>query len=240
MALTRISTLIKKELASYFNSPVAYICITVFLVTTNWLFFRFFFVENQAEMRYFFGVLPWIYLFFVPALTMRLWAEEKRAGTFEVLLTLPVKDYELVLGKFGASFLFLSLVLGLTFTIPATVAYLGNPDWGPIIGGYLGLLLVGGVYLSIGSFASSLTKNQIIAFILGVVFPFILLMLGDNLFLFSLPASLVPLFKYLGLGSHFESITKGVIDSRDIVYYCSLIFFFLYINIRSLESRYWK
>jgi ABC-2 type transport system permease protein len=235
-----IYTLFKRELKGYFNSAIAYICITVFLVTVNWMFFRVFFFEGQAHLRNFFSLIPWVFLFFVPAVTMRLWAEEKKSGTFEVLMTLPVKDYEVVLGKYLASYLFLLITLALTGGIPITLAYLGNPDWGPVIGGYLGLLLMGGVYLAIGIFCSSLTQNQIVAFIVSVACSFILFILGENLVLFAVADFLVPFFQYLGLNRHFASIARGVIDSRDIIYYVSVITFFLYLNIRSLESRKWR
>jgi len=230
----------KKEFKTYFNTPIAYIIITVFLLITNWLFFKGFFLVNQATMRTFFGSMPWIFLFFVPAITMRLWAEEKRSGAFELLMTLPLRDIEVVLGKFFASLLFLMITILLTFSLPFTVSYLGEPDMGPIIGGYLGVIFLGAAYLAIGSFISSLTKNQIIAFILSIAVCFALFIVGENLVLMNLPAFLVPFFEYLGLGSHFTSISRGVIDSRDIIYYLSIVVFFLYLNIRSVESRKWK
>lgn len=227
----------KREFRSYFNSPIAYIYIITFLILSGWLFFRPFFLFNQADMRPFFDILPWIYLFFIPVITMRLWAEEKKLGTIEILMTLPVKDHEVVLGKFLASFLFLSVVVVLTFPIPLTVSLLGNADMGPIIGGYLGSLLMGAAYIAIGLFVSSLTENQIIAFIIGVSVIFAFLIIGTDMVLLTLPYNLVPLFSYLGLGTHFESIGRGVIDSRDIVYYLSVIGLFLFLNVRYIESR---
>jgi len=238
--MRNILTIMRRELKGYFNSPIAYICITVFLVLVNWLFFRVFFVEGQASLRSFFALIPWVFLFFIPAVTMRLWAEEMRQGTFEVLMTLPVKDYEAVLGKYLAGLVFLLITLGFTFTVPLTVAYLGKPDWGPIWGGYLGLLLMGAAFLAIGAFASCLTVNQIVAFILGIAISFALFILGENIVLFALPDFLVPVAEFLGLSSHFQSISRGVVDSRDILYYLSLIGFFLYLNVRTLESRKWR
>jgi ABC-2 type transport system permease protein len=235
-----IYAIFKRELKGYFNSAIAYICITVFLVLVNWLFFRVFFFEGQAHLRNFFSLVPWVFLFFIPAITMRLWAEEKKLGTFEILMTLPVRDYEVVLGKFLASYLFLLITLILTFGIPASVAYLGDPDWGPVIGGYLGLLLMGGVYLAVGLFCSSLTLNQIVAFIISVTLSFALFIMGENIVLFALPDWLVAPVEYLSLNTHFASISRGVIDSRDVIYYLSAIFFFLYLNVRSLESRKWR
>jgi ABC-2 type transport system permease protein len=230
----------KKELKSYFNSPIAYIYITVFLVLSSWLFFHGFFIINQATMREFFQILPWLFLFFIPAVTMRLWAEERRGGTIEILMTLPIKDYEVVLGKYLASLTLVVLTLFLSFPFPLTVSLLGEPDFGPIICGYLGAALMGGAYLSIGIFTSSLTRNQIVAFIIGVTFCFALLIVGEDFVLFTLPSKLVPLFKYLGLGTHYQSIGRGVIDSRDLLYYFSVIFFFLYLNLRSVEIMRWR
>jgi ABC-2 type transport system permease protein len=189
----------KKEFRSYFSSPIAYIFITSFLAFSGWLFLRTFFLENTASMRNFFGLLPWLLLIFVPAVTMRLWAEERKLGTLELLLTLPVKDYQLVIGKFLASFAFLSLTLVLSFSLALIVAGMGDPDPGPIIGGYLGALLLGGAYLSVGLFVSSLTENQIVAFIIGVLLCFALLVIGEQFVLFAVPRVLVPLFQYLGL-----------------------------------------
>jgi ABC-2 type transport system permease protein len=238
--MRNIYAVFKKELKTYFTTPIAYIIITVFLLINNWLFFRGFFIMNQATMRSFFGAMPWIFLFFIPAITMRLWAEEKRSGTFELLMTLPLKDIEVILGKYLASLVFLIITIGLTLSLPITISYLGEPDMGPIIGGYLGIIFLGAAYLAIGSFISSLTKNQIIAFILSIATCFALFIIGENMVLMNLPHFLVPFFEYLGLGSHFTSISRGVIDSRDIVYYLSIVYFFIYLNIRFIESRKWK
>jgi ABC-2 type transport system permease protein len=230
----------RRELKSYFNSPVAYIVILAFLGVTHWLFFRTFFLANQSTLRPFFSLLPWIFLFLGPAITMRAWAEEKKLGTIEVLMTFPVREREAVLGKFLAAFLFLAIGLGLTISLPLTVMFIGYPDPGPICGGYLGACLLGGTYLAIGLFASSLTENQIVAFILAIVLGFALLVIGEDFVLFSLPSALVPACAWLGLGTHFESIGRGVIDSRDIIYYLSIIGFFLFLNQLALESRKWR
>jgi len=230
----------KKEFKSYFNLPIAYIFITVFLVLSNWLFLRIFFLSGQASMRNFFGFMPWIFLFFVPAITMRLWSEEKKLGTMEILMTLPVREYQVVLGKFFASFCFLMLTVALSFPLVITVAALGDPDGGPIIGSYLGVLLMGGAYLAIGIFISSLTENQIIAFIVSIVTIFALMIIGQDIVLFSAPKFLIPVFSYLSLAAHFDSIGRGVVDSRDLIYYFSMIGFFLYLNVRKLETGKWK
>ena len=235
-----ILTIFWKEFRGYFNSPIAYIFIISFLVFTSWLFFKGFFLMNQSSLRSFFSILPWVFLFLAPAVTMRSWAEEKKLGTIELLMTLPVKDYEVVLGKFLASFIFLIVTLLCSIPLPLTVMLVGNPDVGPIWGGYLGAFLMGGAYLAIGCFASSLTENQIVAFILAIFLSFALLIIGENLVIMNLPAALVPVFTFLGLGAHFESIGRGVIDSRDIIYYISIIGFFLFLNGLSVESRKWK
>jgi ABC-2 type transport system permease protein len=235
-----ILTIFWKEFRGYFNSPIAYIFIISFLVFTNWLFFKGFFLMNQSSLRSFFSILPWVFLFLAPAVTMRSWAEEKKLGTIELLMTLPVKDYEVVLGKFLAGFIFLIVTLLCTFPLPLTVMAVGNPDIGPIWGGYAGAFLMGGAYLAIGCFASSLTENQIVAFIIAIFLSFTLLIIGENLVIMNLPAALVPVFTFLGLGAHFESIGRGVIDSRDIIYYISIIGFFLFLNGLSVESRKWK
>jgi ABC-2 type transport system permease protein len=235
-----VYAIFKKEFKSYFNSPIAYIFITAFLVFSGWLFFRGFFLIGQATMRPFFSILPWEFLFFVPAVTMRLWAEEKKLGTMELLMTLPLTDTEIVTGKFLASFLFLTIAVLLTFTFPLTLIYLGQPDMGPIFGGYVGSLLMGAAYLSIGLFISSLTENQIVAFILSVFACFALFIIGEPIVLTALPTWMAGIFTFLGLGSHFQSIGRGVIDSRDVIYYFSVIIFFLFLNTRFIESRKWR
>ncbi len=238
--MQNITAILKKEFRSYFNSPIAYIFITFFLGISAWLFFQNFFIVNQAEMRSFFGLMPWIFLFFIPAVTMKLWSEEKKIGTIEILMTLPIRDYEVVVGKFLASFALLAVTVLLTLVIPFSIMSLGNPDVGTLIAGYIGLLLMGAAYIAIGFFASTLTENQIIAFIIGIVVCLVLLLIGEDFVLFKTPNWLVPIFSYLGLGAHYSSILRGVLDSRDIIYYLSLIGFFLYLSTLAVESRKWR
>lgn len=237
-------TILRKEFRQYFDSPIGYIFITVFLVTSSWLFFRTFFLVEEVTVRPMFLFVPWLFLFFVPAVTMRLWAEEKKAGTMEVLMTLPVRDWEVVAGKFGASLLFLVLSLALTFSIPLTSFFLAEKkdliDWGPILTSYLGAILLGAAFLAIGIWVSSLTENQIVAFILGIAASFVLMILGERIVTAFLPAVFAPWIEYLGLNRHFNSIARGVIDSRDIIYYLSVIGLFLYLTVRSVESRKWR
>jgi ABC-2 type transport system permease protein len=238
--MEKIFAIFKKEFKSYFVSPIAYVFITVFLVISSFLFFQTFFLNNQAEMRGYFEFLPWIFLFFVPAITMRSWAEERKVKTLELLLTWPVSDFEVVTGKFLAALGFLAVAILLSITIPITIMIIGRPDMGPIIGGYIGVLFMGAAYLAIGMWISSYTENQIIAFILGVVATFIFYIVGSPFIVIFAPNVLAPLLTYVGLGTHFESVERGVIDSRDIIYYCSIVGFFLFLNIQALASRKWE
>jgi len=224
----------------YFNSPIAYIFIGVFLVVGNWLYFNTFFLRGQASVREYFALLPWIFLFMAPAVTMRLWAEEKKSGTIEFLLTLPVTDWQVVLGKFFGSLAFLASALALTVTLPITVSFLGSLDMGPVVGSYLGALFLGGSYLALGLFISGLTKNQIIAFVLSLVSGFVLFIIGADFVLAQSPQFAVPVMKFLGLGSHFNNIARGVIDSKDIIYYLSFIFLFLWLNAEVIKEKGWK
>ncbi|HEX7510817.1 MAG TPA: ABC transporter permease subunit [Chitinivibrionales bacterium] len=238
--MQNVMSIFKREFKAYFLSPIAYIFITVYLIATTFLFFQGFFIVDQADMRGYFGILPWIFLFFIPAITMRSWAEEKKMKTLELLLTWPISDVEVVIGKFLSSFSLLVIVLLLSLTIPISIALIGHPDVGQIVGQYIGSLLMGAAYLAIGLWVSSLTENQIVAFILGVVFTFILFIIGHLFITMVLPSALVPLFTYIGLNSHFESIGRGVIDSRDIIYYLSVVGFFLFLNVCTISSRKWE
>ena len=238
--MNNILAIFRKEFKSYFSSPIAYIYITVFIVLSSWLFFRGFFVINQADMRGYFGLMPWMFLFFVPAVTMKLWAEERKLGTDELLMTLPVREHEALIGKYLAGFMLFVVSIASTWIIPVVLFAVGNPDGGPIVGGYLGVLLMGAAYLAIGLFASTLTENQIVAFILGVVICFALLIIGEDFVLFSVPQWLVPICSYLGLGAHFASIGRGVLDSRDLIYYLSLVGFFRSMSVHMGEARKWS
>lgn len=238
--MENIAAIFKKEFKSFFISPIAYVFITVYLVVTNFLFFQGFFIINQADMRAYFSLLPWVFLFFVPAITMRTWAEEKKIKTLELLLTWPVSDLEVVAGKFLAVLAFLSIAILLSITIPVTIFLIGSPDPGPILGGYIGAILMGAAYLAIGLWVSSYTENQIVAFIMGVVVTFVLFIVGNPFVTMVAPSALVPVLNFIGLGNHFESIERGVLDSRDIIYYVSIIGFFLFLNVQSLSSRKWE
>jgi ABC-2 type transport system permease protein len=228
----------KRELGAYFNSPIAYIVITVFLIISGYLFFSQLFLSKEASMRDFFGFMPLIFIFFAPAITMRLLAEEKGTGTLEVLITLPVTDWQVVLGKFFAALGLLATALGLTFAWAITVAALGPLDKGPVIAGYLGLLLMGGAYLAIGLAASAFTRNQIVAFIVGFAICFALFLSGKVLPF--VPRSLAPIVEYLSLDFHFQNLTRGIVDTRDLVYYGTLIGGCLLLTVQSLDSRRWR
>jgi ABC-2 type transport system permease protein len=238
--MSNILAVFKKEFRGYFSSPIAYIYLIVYLILTGFLFFRVFFLNGQASLRLFFDILPWVFLFFVPAVAMRMWAEEKRTGTIEMLMTLPIRDRDAVLGKYLAAFAFLGLSLVLTFPLPVIAASLGRLDPGPLWGGYIGAVLMGAAYLAIGVFISSITRNQIVAYIVAVTVIFVLFILSTDVILFAAPSSLVPLLEYLGLSTHFDSIGRGVVDTRDLIYYLSLIGFFLFLNVQAVQNRKWK
>jgi len=216
----------KKEFMAYFVSPIAYIVISIFLLITGWLFFTTFFLNNQANLRNFFALLPIIFSFVVPAITMRLFSEELNVGSYETLLTMPVTLRDVVAGKFLAALAFVITMLVPTVSYTITVSFLGRLDWGPVAGGYIGAILLGAAFCSIGLFASSLTRNQIIAFIIAVAICFVLTLIDKMLFF--LPRSLLGFFEYLGADFHFENISKGIIDSRDVLYFLSVSFIGLY------------
>jgi ABC-2 type transport system permease protein len=228
----------RREIRTYFNSPVAYIVVTVFTVLTGYLFFTQLFVEKQADMRAFFNIMPLLFMFMVPAITMRLLADEKASGTLELLITLPVRDWEVVVGKFLAAMALLCTALGLTLIFAITVRSLGPLDRGPAIGGYLGLVLMGGAYVAIGVMASSFTRNSIVSFIVAFAISFGLYLFG-RLTQF-LPPSWQSLVAFLSIDGHFENIGRGVIDTRDLVYYFSMIGVSLLVATLSLESRRWR
>lgn len=233
----QLKSLITKELRIYFNSPIAYIFVVALLGFSFWYFFRNFFLVGQADMRSFFDLMPWIFIFLIPALTMRLWSEEIRQGTIEVLLTSSVPLYITVLGKYLASMIFLLISLVLTLVLPISISTIGNLDWGAVLVAYKGTLLLGSVYITIGLLISSLTRNQIVAFILTVVISFALFILSQPVVIFSLPASIVPVIDFVSFGSHYGSIIRGVIDSRDVFYYLSFTILLLYINTLILSLR---
>ena len=226
----------KKEFKSYFVSPIAYIVIAIFLLVTGWFFFATFFLVGQANLRNFFSLLPIIFSFVIPAITMRLVSEELNIGSYEILLTMPVTLTDVVLGKFLAAVAFVIAMLVPTFTYPVTVTALGQLDWGPVAGGYIGAVLLGAAFSAIGLLASALTRNQIIAFIVGLAVCFILTLIDKMLFF--LPRSMLGVLTYLGADYHFQNISKGIIDSRDIIYFLSVCFISLYAAYLALRGKY--
>lgn len=233
----------KRELAGYFESPVAYVFMIVFLVLLGFLtfFVSHFYEIGQADLRPFFFWHPWLFLILVPAAAMRLWAEERRSGTIETLFTLPVSMPEAIAGKFAASWLFIAIIIALTFPIVATVAYLGNPDKGAVAGGYIGSFLLAGSYLAVGSLTSAMTRNQVISFVLSVIFCLFLLLAGwppvTDLLVKWAPAWLVNTVAAFGFMPHFESFQKGIIDIRDVVYFLSVMALMLFGTHVVLENR---
>ena len=233
--------IIKRELFSYFRSPVAYVFIIIFLISTTgttWYLGNFY-QSNEASLGIFFFFHPWLYLILISSVGMRLWAEDKRQGTIEILLTLPVPLYVAVLGKFLAAWLFIGIALLLTFPMILTTYYLGEPDGGIIFTGYVGSFLMGGAYLSISCFTSSLTKNQVISFITSFIICLVLVLLGWGVLTTSLvdffPVWLSDLITQFSFTTHFNAIRRGEIDSRDVVYFLSIIGFMLLANILVLE-----
>lgn len=238
--MNNIKTVFNREFAAYFNAPIAYIFIIVFLAVNSGLFMTSFFLAGTADMRGFFALLPITLIIFIPAITMRLWAEDAREGTIALLQSFPMKPGQLVLGKFFASFMFYLLTLAGTLVIPIMIAFLGNPDPGPIIGGYFGAALLGAFYLSIGLFVSSLFKDQIVAFILSMVGCFVFYMLGTDYISIMLDGWIGGLGSFLmsvvGTANHFSSIERGVLDIRDIIYFASYTVLFLWLNAVVVEQ----
>jgi ABC-2 type transport system permease protein len=227
--MRQLPVLFKRELASYFSTPLAYVFIVIFLVLSGVFTFYMggFFESGQASLAPFFGFHPWLYLFLVPAIAMRLWAEERKSGTIELLMTLPITRFEAVTGKFLAAWAFAGLALLLTFPMIITVNYLGEPDNGAIVTGYIGSWLLAGAYLAIGSCMSALAKNQVIAFILAVSVCFLFIVSGFPMVLdgFSgwAPQWLIDAVASLSFLTRFDAISKGVIDLRDLLYFLTLI-----------------
>ena len=237
IALSNVLPIYRRELRSYFNSPVAYVVIVVFLAIIGWFFTSNLFLMNVASLRIVFELVPLIFLFFVPAVTMRLLAEEKKSGTLELLTTKPVRDVEIVLGKFLAAWTLLAASLAPTILYLVSVMAIGKIDMGPVFTGYLGLLLMGAVYIAIGLLASSLTENQIVAFILSFLIVFALFMM-DKILIY-VPEGFASTIEFLAIDYHFSNIARGVIDSRNIIYFGSLLGFSLFLATVSLQRRKW-
>ena len=245
--MSAILTILRRELGAYFNTPIGYVFMVMFLVLSCWLYVLTLFGEGVAEMRGYFGILPLLFLIFIPAISMRLWAEERKLGTLELLMSMPVRTWQAVLAKFMAGMLFLAITMALTLQLPLALVLLSpaggpGPDFGPIIGGYLGAVVLGMVYLSIGAFASSLTRDQIVAFVVGISICFFFFLLSYEPFLSTIRdlrygAVLAANLERFGVNFHFESIARGVVDTRDVLYAFSISGFFLFLNVVVIERR---
>lgn len=225
----------RRELRSYFASPAAYIVLAVFLLITGWFFTLNLFKENLAHMRSIFDILPFLLVVFAPAISMRLISEERKSGTLELLVTMPVRDFDVILGKWLAALTLFVVALILTGFYPFTIFVLGDPQAGIIVAGYIGLLLLGASYLAVGLLGSALTENQIIAFILSFALSALLAILIFSAIV--LPPAIADIVQYLSTTYHFQNIARGVLDTRDVVYFLSLIFLALLIASRALSQR---
>lgn len=229
----------RKEVKYYFSSWMGYIIVLAFLVFMGFFFFNGVLSGGYADMRSFFGLLPFVFLFFGPAVAMRLVAEEKKLGSLEILLTLPIRDWEVIVGKFLAACTYLLFALLCTWPMPVTISYLGANDLGPIWSGYFGAYLLGCSFVAVGLFASSIVKDQVLAFILGVVFAFFLFVMGESFVNSYFPEGISFVLRKVSLGYHFSAMSRGVVDTRDLLYFLSMIVLFVYLSITMLMSRKW-
>ena len=240
--MTNVWTIYRREMLSYFTSPIAYIFGIAFLVTLGVFFFLYngFFMRANPELRFYFYILPLAFVLLIPAVTMRLWSEEKKAGTLEMLMTLPLKSWEVVLGKFMAGYSVILLTLLLTLTVPLTVALTVDLDWGVVVTSYIGAFLLAGVYIALGAWISALTENQVVALLISMVFLFVLWGIGFPHvvdFFNSMSNGLGRAIGWFGTSSHYESFIKGIVNPVDIVYALSLMAFFLILNNFAVEWR---
>ena len=233
--MSQIRHIALKEFKDYFISPIAYIVIALFLIVTGWFFFSTFFIFSRADMRDFFALLPIVFSFFIPAITMRLFAEERNVGSYETLLTMPVSFTDIALGKFVAATLFAAAMLIPTLAYPVFISFIGDVDPGPVAGGYIGALFLAAAYCAMGLFASALTRNQIIAFIIGCALCFTLTII--NRMLFFMPPKIVAVIEYIGASSHFTNFSKGILDTRDIIYFISLVCIFLFSTYIVMQEK---
>lgn len=225
-----------KEWWGYFHGIVGYLYLAVFLVVSQWLFFRDFFVNGAVTLRWYFDLMPLLFVLYLPGLTMRLWAEERRLGTLELLLTAPLSYPALILAKFLSALAFLALSLALTLPLPLSLAWVaGGLDGGAVLGGYMATLLLGAAYLSLGLFLSSLSGSQLVAFLLTVTAMFGVYLLGNPGILQTFPPAVASFLQSVSLQQHFDSLSRGVLDLRDLVFFLSFVGFFLYANAWSLE-----
>jgi ABC-2 type transport system permease protein len=239
--MKNILPILKKELKSYFNSPIAYILVVTFLVFSSiWIFYlETFFASNVASLRNFFAVIPIVFIIIMPALTMRSWAEEKKLGTMEVLMTLPFRESTLVIGKFLAALTLLVIMIGLTLPLPLLLSRFGDFDWGEILGQYIGVVLLGAAGISVGMFVSSLMANQISSFLISLFVLLVLTLISQVNRVFTLPPWAAETVNFVSFGHHFSNFQRGLIDTRDLLYYGIVSALFLYLNTKTLVFRKW-
>ena len=241
--MNSISAIFRRELRAYFTTPLAYVFIVIFLALNGATAFYFggLFDRGQADLQPMFAFHPWLYLFLIPAVAMRLWAEERKTGTLELLMTLPVSTTQAVIGKFLAAWAFAGIALALTFPMWVTISYLGDPDHGVIVTSYLGSFLMAGAYLAIGGFVSALTRNQVIAFVIGAAAIFLFMMSGLELVLAVFqgwaPSFVVDLVQSLSFLAHYDSVVRGVVDVRDLVFFLSVTGVFLFANTVMVDLK---
>ena len=241
--MRNISVIFRREFTGYFSTPLAYVFIIIFLALSGALTFYFgrFFERGQADLASFFTFHPWLYLFLIPAVSMRMWAEERKSGTIELLMTLPVSTFQVVLGKYLAAWTFVSVALTMTFPMWLTVNYLGNPDNGVILAGYIGSLIMAGAFLAVGACISASAKNQILAFIVAAAVSFLFLSSGLDMVLAFFrgwaPEFVVDAIASLSFLTHFVAITGGVIDLRDFIFFASVIALSLFINVSLVDIK---
>jgi len=237
--MLNIRMIFRREIQSFFNTPMAYIFLVIFAIVSGYFFTNTFFLFGQSDLRVLFDIVPLVYLFFIPAVSMGLIARENNIGTMEIISTLPLNTYEFVIGKFLAALCLILLGLVVTSVHFFTLVSVGtNVDYGAIFSGYLGLALMGATFTSIGIYSSSVTENQVVAFIIGVFLVLIFYML-DKTLVFA-PQSLVGIIQFLAIDYHLSNISRGVIDSRNLIYFFSMIGFFIYLTIQTIEVRRWK
>jgi ABC-2 type transport system permease protein len=240
--VNKIRAIVRKELKSYFNSPIAYIVMGIFLIVMSILYLGYnrYTAFHIAELRLFFNYIPNVFILVIPAITMRIWAEEKRSGTEEVLLTLPFKEYELVIGKFIAPLILLFIMLLLTLSVPFSLSLLGTFEWGQILGQYIGVFFFGATCISVGLFISSLTKNQIIAFFATALILFFFIVAPEINTLISFPPVIKGVINWISFRYHFETLSKGLIETKDLMFFILMSILFLYCNIKVLVFKKWQ
>lgn len=230
-----IGVIVRRELGAWFNSFIIWLVTSLFILITGFMFFSTFFLANEADLRYFFELLPILFAFFIPAITMRVFSEESRSGSLETLLTLPVSAGDAVAGKYIAALISCALLLAPSLFYVLACCVFGSPDAGPIIGGYIGALLLAAAFCSVGLFASAISKNQIVAFFVAFAISIVLAMIDQ--FAIILPARIADFLTFFSAGSHFSSVSKGILDSRDILYFLSVMCIFLGFTVKAVKSR---